>query len=35
MEELKTGDRVECTYAGTRFNGTYITRREGKAVVKT
>lgn len=34
MEELKTGDRVECTYAGTRFNGTYITRREGKAVVK-
>ncbi len=34
MEPLKTGDRVECTYAGTRLNGTYITSRDGKAVIK-
>jgi len=34
MERLKTGDRIECSYAGTRFNGTYITSREGKAVIK-
>jgi glutamyl-tRNA(Gln) amidotransferase subunit D len=34
MEQLKTGDRVECTYGGTRLNGTYITDRDGKAVIK-
>ena len=34
MERLKTGDRIECSYAGTRLNGTYITSREGKAVIK-
>jgi glutamyl-tRNA(Gln) amidotransferase subunit D len=34
MEQLKTGDRVDCTYGGTRLNGTYITDRDGKAVIK-
>jgi len=34
MEQLETGDRVECTYGGTRLNGTYITDRDGKAVIK-
>jgi glutamyl-tRNA(Gln) amidotransferase subunit D len=34
MEPLKTGDRVDCTYGGTHLNGTYITDRDGKAVIK-
>lgn len=34
MEQLKTGDRVDCMYGGTRLNGTYITDRDGKAVIK-
>ena len=34
MEQTKTGDRVDCTYGGTRLNGTYITDRDGKAVIK-
>jgi glutamyl-tRNA(Gln) amidotransferase subunit D len=34
MERLETGDRVDCTYGGTRLNGTYITDRDGKAVIK-
>ena len=34
MEQLQTGDRVDCNYGGTRLNGTYIIDREGKAVIK-
>jgi glutamyl-tRNA(Gln) amidotransferase subunit D len=34
MQQLKTGDRVDCTYGGTHLNGTYITDRDGKAVIK-
>lgn len=34
MERLETGDRVHCTHGGTRLNGTYITEREGKSVIK-
>ncbi len=34
MEPLVTGDRVDCTYGGTQLNGTYITERDGKAVIK-
>ena len=34
MEQTETGDRVECTYGGSRLNGTYITDRDGKAVIK-
>jgi glutamyl-tRNA(Gln) amidotransferase subunit D len=31
---LQTGDRVACTYAGSRLEGTYITERDGKRVLK-
>ena len=34
MGGFETGDQVECRYAGVVLNGTYITERDGKAVIK-
>jgi glutamyl-tRNA(Gln) amidotransferase subunit D len=34
MEQLIAGDRVECDYGGLHLNGTYITMRDGKTVIK-
>jgi glutamyl-tRNA(Gln) amidotransferase subunit D len=34
MEQLETGDRLECEYAGITLKGTFITVRDGKTVVK-
>ncbi len=34
MEQFETGDRVECDYGGLHLNGTYITDRDGKSVIK-
>jgi glutamyl-tRNA(Gln) amidotransferase subunit D len=34
MEQLETGDLLECEYAGITLRGTFITVRDGKAVVK-
>ncbi len=34
MEQLTAGDRVECEYGGLNLNGTYITMRDGKTVIK-
>lgn len=31
---IEPGDRVGCTYAGKDLEGTYITERDGKAVIK-
>ncbi|WOF15448.1 Glu-tRNA(Gln) amidotransferase subunit GatD [Methanoplanus sp. FWC-SCC4] len=31
---MNSGDKVFCTYADTRLKGTYITERDGKAVIK-
>ncbi|MBN2734853.1 MAG: Glu-tRNA(Gln) amidotransferase subunit GatD [Methanomicrobiaceae archaeon] len=31
---METGERVLCKYAGTQLKGTYITERNGKAVIK-
>ncbi|HVP94573.1 MAG TPA: Glu-tRNA(Gln) amidotransferase subunit GatD [Methanoregulaceae archaeon] len=34
MEQLETGDRLECAYGGITLKGTFITVRDGKTVVK-
>ncbi|UUX91785.1 Glu-tRNA(Gln) amidotransferase subunit GatD [Methanoplanus endosymbiosus] len=31
---MDSGDRVSCSYAGSMLEGTYITKRDGKAVIK-
>ena len=31
---IESGDRIRCSYAGSEFEGFYITERDGKAVIK-
>ncbi len=33
-DQLNSGDRVSCRYGGAGLSGTYITARDGKAVIK-
>jgi glutamyl-tRNA(Gln) amidotransferase subunit D len=34
MEQFETGDRLKCDYGGVTLNGTFITMRDGKTVIK-